>query len=186
MAPARTLAFAGTNLMRQVAGLAAITGRTTSPARLRHPQSSPPRAISGPTSPTAFADGGSRTGRHRHNPHSLPRHPAGSLNPASMRSRPCRSPSPRRATSQKPPDSRRRRFVILMSVFKGEDVWLQALLAGARILWAAHGWTRRREATVDQTLMRGLVTAGPWFTLGLPLSQWRECRGLAESRRGLP
>ena len=53
-------------------------------------------------------------------------------------------------------------------------------------LRAAHGWARWRETTVDQTLMRGLVTAGPRFTSGLPLSQWRECRGLAESRRGLP
>lgn len=26
------------------------------------------------------------------------------------------------------------------------------------------------ETTVDQTLMRGLVTAGPWFVSGLPLS----------------
>lgn len=27
------------------------------------------------------------------------------------------------------------------------------------------------ETTVDQTLMRGLATAGPWFVSGLPLSQ---------------
>ncbi len=36
---------------------------------------------------------------------------------------------------------------------------------------AVHGRTRRRETTVDQTLMRGLTTAGPGFVSGLPLSQ---------------
>ncbi len=39
--------------------------------------------------------------------------------------------------------------------------------------WAVQGWTRRRKTTVAQTLMRGLVTAGPVFVLGLPLSQAR-------------
>ena len=38
---------------------------------------------------------------------------------------------------------------------------------------AAQGKTRRRKTTVDQTLMRGLATAGPIFVLGLPLSQSR-------------
>src|SRR5205807_4017033 len=51
-------------------------------------------------------DAGSRTERHRHNPHSRDRHPAGSLNPASMRSRSRLRSAPCRATSQKPPDSR--------------------------------------------------------------------------------
>jgi len=43
----------------------------------------------------------------------------------------------------------------------------------AQVLSAAEMsiWTRRRETTVDQTLMRGLGAAGPWFVSGLPLSQ---------------
>ena len=41
--------------------------------------------------------------RQSHNAHS--RRPAVQFNPASMRSRPCTSPRPSRATSQKPPDS---------------------------------------------------------------------------------
>jgi hypothetical protein len=50
-----------------------------------------------------------------------------------------------------------------------------------------HGWARRRETTVAQTLMRGLATAGPWFVSGLPPSQpARMPKGLAESCRGLP
>jgi hypothetical protein len=44
--------------------------------------------------PHASADGGSRTSRHRYNPHSRARHPAGSLNPASMRSRSRLRPTP--------------------------------------------------------------------------------------------
>jgi len=51
--------------------------------------------------------------------------------------------------------------LILMSVFKSEDERLRSLLSSARVLQAAHGRERRREATVDQTLMRGLATAGP-------------------------
>ena len=76
--------------------------------------------------------------------------------------------------------------MILMSVFKAEGVRRRSLLQ-REVVRAAHGRERRREATVDQTLMRGLTTAGPWFTSGLPLSQvarmpvWR-----AESQRGLP
>lgn len=31
------------------------------------------------------------------------------------------------------------------------------------------------ETTVDQTLMRGLDTAGPWFVSGLPLSHVDAC-----------
>jgi hypothetical protein len=39
--------------------------------------------------------------------------------------------------------------------------------------YAALGRTRRRKTTVDQTLIRGLATAGPMFVLGLSLSQNR-------------
>ena len=87
IAPAGTVPFAVKASIRQVAGLAAITGSTTSPARLRRPQSPSPLAIRRPRSSPASADGGTRTSRHRYNPHSRARHPAGSLNPASMRSR---------------------------------------------------------------------------------------------------
>lgn len=31
------------------------------------------------------------------------------------------------------------------------------------------------ETTVDQTLMRGLDTAGPWFVSGFPLSHVNAC-----------
>ena len=49
---------------------------------------------------------------------------------------------------------------------------------------AGSGGERRR---LIRTLMRGLATAGPWFTSGLPLSQMaRMPVGLAESQRGLP
>ena len=73
-----------------------------------------------------------------------------------------------------------------MSVFKVEGARCRSLLQREGVQ-AAHGRERRREATVDQTLMRGLASAGPWFTSGLPLSQvarmpvWG-----AESQRGLP
>ena len=63
-------------------------------------------------------------------------------------------------------------YVILMFV-------VNVLVAGARRVqrcpcdFVAQGRARQRKTTVDQTLMRGLVTAGPVFVLGLPLSQGR-------------
>src|ERR1700710_2605341 len=39
--------------------------------------------------------------------------------------------------------------------------------------WVAQRRTRRGKTKVDQTVMRGLVTAGPVFVLGLRLSQSR-------------
>src|ERR1700712_2911066 len=45
--------------------------------------------------------------------------------------------------------------------------------SGVRAIGIAQRRTRRGKTTVDQTLMRGLVTAGPVFVLGLPLSQSR-------------
>jgi hypothetical protein len=44
------------------------------------------------------------------------------------------------------------------------------------------------ETTVDQTLMRGLVTAGPWFVSGLPLSQLTRVAlsGLQNQNEGCP
>ena len=70
------------------------------------------------------------------------------------------------------PDSQERVCVILMFV-------VNVLVAGARRVqrcpcdFVAQGRARQRKTTVDQTLMRGLVTAGPVFVLGLPLSQGR-------------
>ncbi len=80
--------------IRQVAGLAAITGSTASLAQLCRPPSPPPPAIRRPRSSPAAADRGTRTNRHRHNPHSRAHHPAGSLNSASMRSRSRLRPTP--------------------------------------------------------------------------------------------
>jgi hypothetical protein len=74
--------------------------------------------------------------------------------------------------------------VILMSDLKVEGARRRLVLQHEGVQ-AAH--SRAREGRVDQTLMRGMATAGPWFTSGLPLSQmarmpvWR-----AESQRGLP
>ncbi len=72
---------------RHATGLAGIGAKTTSPARICRSPSSSLIAINPPRSLRASPDAGSRTERRRHNPHSRARHPAGSLNPASMRSR---------------------------------------------------------------------------------------------------
>jgi hypothetical protein len=56
------------------------------PSAAPPPAIAPPLAIRRPRSSPASADGGTRNGRHRHNPHSRACHPAASLNPASMRS----------------------------------------------------------------------------------------------------
>jgi hypothetical protein len=67
----------------------AIRVSTTSPVYISSPQSFSPIAIRRPTSAHASAGALARTGGCGHNPHSRARHPAGSLNPASMRSRSC-------------------------------------------------------------------------------------------------
>ena len=51
---------------------------------------------------------------------------------------------------------------------------------------AVQGRTRRLQTTVDQTLMRGLGTAGPWFVLGLPPSQLARARGSPNHIEGCP
>src|SRR5882762_10248738 len=53
---------------------------------------------------------------------------------------------------------------------------------------SVHGWTRRRETTVDQTLMRGLVPHDLGFVLGLPHSRDERRSGdrLITAREGSP
>ena len=68
--------------------------------------------------------------------------------------------------------SRRGEISILMLVSRCFGVHVRRVLR-CPADWVAQGRTRRRKTTVDRFLMRGLVTAGPVFVLGLSLSQSR-------------
>lgn len=50
---------------------------------------------------------------------------------------------------------------------EGARLWLPGVCAKQRIGFAAQGWGRRAETTVDQTLIRGLDTAFRVFVSGL-------------------